>query len=135
MAHKKGGGTSGICDRCSDTLAADEDWYLVWSEAIMATGQEMGVMVICESCANKVFTEDVWREAKPIAVEVDLDLIIDPFGYMSKLQQVNDYSIAMRAKGRGLGPAEARQEARELAQLWRKDESAAVRQLRAQKKR
>ena len=136
MAHKEWC----ICDRCNKGIAVDGG-YLVWSEASTAYAGEVGVMLICEECANQVFTEKVWKQTRPMDWEFQpsgdsfAEIAASMKGFTDKLMHANDFSIATRAKRRGLGPVEACQEARELTQLWWTNEAVALKRLRAQKKR
>ena len=136
MAHKE----ACICDRCNKGIAVDGG-YLVWSEASTAYAGGVGVMLICEECANQVFTEEMWKQTRPTGREFQpsgdslAEIAASMKGFTDKLMHANDFSVATRAKRRGLEPVEARQEARELAQLWWTNESVALKRLRAQRKR
>lgn len=117
-----------ICDRCSTNIATGEG-YCVYSEAQFGE-REVGAMLLCENCANKLFTEKVWNDAKHLAIEIDFS---SGFDAMNRAQtKANDFSVAMRAKRRRLSPTQARQEAREIAQLWWKNQGAAAQRLLAQ---
>jgi ribosomal protein L7/L12 len=136
------------CDRCSTQMAAGEG-YAVYSEARTgisasakmffstegSSGKEVGAMLLCESCANGLFTEKVWADARKTTIELDQTTARGPRSHEAMkqaLSQVNDFSVAMLAKRRGLDVAEARQEAREIAQLSWKDPQAAEQQLQEQ---
>ena len=135
-----------VCDRCERdiTLAAR---YAVWSEARFAhtaDGQircgigvvgvqmipETGGMLLCEKCADGVFTKKNWRRAstEPITLEGD--------GGGRRLKEArsraNDFAIAVRAKRRGLTPAQARKEARVIGALFGAYPKEAIRRLKSQ---
>jgi hypothetical protein len=119
-----------ICDRCTTTIPTG-DGYLVFSEATDMFGTVVGTELFCENCANGLFTDEIWATAKPTSVEIDLGGGVA--GVRQAQKQVINFSIAIRAKRRGLTAAQAQQEARKIAQLWWKDKRAAERQLLAQR--
>lgn len=133
-----------VCDRCDRALSPGEG-YAVWSEArsalttdsriqwgIAPTGRaltgETGGMLLCERCADGLFTERVWDEAsvEPITIENDRDIAA------AKRAQLfaNNYAVALRAQRAGLSALAAREEARETARLWWTDNAEAVRRLK-----
>jgi hypothetical protein len=118
-----------VCDRCS-TKVETGDEYAVYSEAQLIPNQDVGTMLFCEGCVNELYTEKIWAQAKPLAIELDPSMDFNAIKRAQK--QVNDFAIAMLAKRRGLSVAQARQEAREIAKLWWKDQQAAEQQLRDQ---
>lgn len=118
-----------VCDRCS-TKVETGGGYAVYSTAQLIPGQDVGEMLLCENCANELFTEKIWDEAKPITVEIDSSMDFDAIKRVQR--QLNDFAIAMLAKNRGLSPAQTQQEAQEIAQLWWKDRQAAEQQLQDQ---
>jgi len=77
----------------------------------------LDVMLYCESCAHGLFTKKVWEEAKPLRVDMAPEDADDATGREAR-SEVIDFSIALRAKHRGLTPSEARGDARELGRLW-----------------
>ena len=134
------------CDRCDSNLSHGEG-YAVWSEAKSSIGADMkiqwgiavtgiqstaetGGMLLCNKCADTVFTDSNWEKATTAPIIVADD------GNMRELKdaqiKANNYGIAVRAKRRGLTSAQARSEAREIALLFWKDNAAAVHQLKAQ---
>jgi len=127
-----------ICDRCTTEISTGEG-YCVYSEAniyiaipgVSMPGTVVGTLLYCEYCANALFTDEIWADARQIAVGFD-DPEIDIAKVMQAQRQATNYSIAMRAKLRGLDATQARQESREIAQLWWKDKQAAENQLLAQ---
>ena len=131
-----------ICDRCEAKLETGEG-YAVYSEAgfeisdsgasISTTSSlesRLGSILLCESCANGLFTKEVWDSAKKMTVEVDMT---DGLRKAKReAQSVHNSSVAMRAKRRGLNPSQAKEEARKIAQLWWTDKEAAVQKLKGQ---
>ena len=90
----------------------------------------VGTLLLCENCANGLFTDEVWKKAAQTTTEVDMSADIS--GILQAQRQASNFSIAMLAKRRGLNAAQARQEAREIAKLWWTDKQAAEQQLLAQ---
>jgi hypothetical protein len=97
-------------------------------------GTVLGAMLICESCANAVFTDDLWRNARPLSIETAPgdDVYSESSPAKQALRKTVDYSIALRAKRRGLSAAQARAEARELGLLRWEDEDKAIQRLLSQ---
>jgi len=123
----------GWCDRCGIKELDNGDGYCVYSEGGMVRGMVMGLMVICEECANELFTEEVWNNANLEAIEVAMSSMSFDTETMKREQRlVHDFSVALRAKRRGLTAALARQEARDIAELWWKNKKAGVQLLLAQ---
>ena len=131
-----------ICDRCTAEIATGEG-YAVYSTSpifLDSGGKEIGAMLFCDKCANDLFTEHVWKEAKDLTERERREItriteLAEPdiAGRLNALtlltQKMHNFSIAMGAKRRGVGPDEARQEAREISQLWWKDRKAAENRL------
>jgi hypothetical protein len=90
----------------------------------------LGVMLYCEDCADTLFTEKVWEDAKPLRIEMTPEHVDDPEGKAARFEAI-DFSIALREKSRGVAPAQARLDARMLGELWWTDRSEAERQLLA----
>ena len=126
-----------ICDLCNNKIPTGEGYY-VYSETEMGIAISdmpnnnvvIGSMLYCENCANSLFTDEIWAEAKNIVFEFDGKL--NRANLRQAQRQAFAYSIAMRAKRRGLSATQSRQEAKEIAQLWWKDKQAAERQLLTQ---
>ena len=136
-----------ICDRCSTQIGFGEG-YAVYSEArtgISASlkiffstegpsGKEIvGTMLLCENCADGLFTEEIWATAQKTTIELDQIAVSGPQSLETIKQaqsKVNNFSVAMLAKLRGLTVSQARQEAREIAQLWWKDPQVSEQRLR-----
>jgi hypothetical protein len=117
-----------ICDRCNEQITFGEG-FAVWSEmkcvmnptgkmeyGICAKGTilagETGGMLLCDKCANGVFTEETYKAAseKSIVVEDDSNMVL-----AKKAQLLaNNYAICMRAKRRGLTLEQAKAEARDI---------------------
>ncbi len=125
------------CDRCNTSVETGRG-YLVFSEAaagvaapgMSGAGGVIGTLLLCEKCAKDLFTNDIWADAKPTTLEVDPSA--GTAAANQARRQVIDFSIAIRAKVRGLNAAQAREEARKNAQLRWTDHGAAERQLLAQ---
>jgi hypothetical protein len=90
--------------------------------------RRLDIALYCEACASAVFTEKVWDQAKDLRVEMELQDTTTSDGRQARLE-VLDFAIALPAKRRGITPEQARKEARELGQLWWKDQNAARQRL------
>jgi hypothetical protein len=127
-----------ICDRCNGGVETGAS-YCVYSKAPvgLAPGtpnDEIGGMLFCESCADDLFTEKVWREAKDLRKEGQKAFSQSSGfdgvqGLMKTMREMHDFDIAMTARGRGLSPIQAREEARQIAEFWWQDRTAAEKQL------
>jgi len=132
------------CDRCNTQIETGEG-YAVYSESRQgisgamkmlistggSSGTEMGAMLLCANCANGLFTEQVWATARKMSVEIDPTAAYTKSTKETQSQVIN-FSVAMRAKRRGLNSSQAKEEARKIAQLWWTNQEAAGQQLLAQ---
>jgi len=90
--------------------------------------KEVGGMLYCEECADALFTEKVWKDAKALRVDIAPEDVNSAEGKEARFEVI-DFSIALRAKRGGLTPPEARREAHRLGEQWWKDPSATKLQL------
>ena len=133
------------CDRCNSEIKTGEG-YAVYSESRTdisgamkmliskkgSSGTEMGALLVCANCANGLFTEQVWATARKMSVEIDPTAAFTKSMKETQSQVIN-FSVAMRAKRRGLNSSEAKEEARKIARLWYTNQEAAEQQLLAQR--
>jgi len=113
---------------------ATGDGYLVYSEISLPFLGAFGAMHICEKCANELFTQEIWNAAQ---IGSGILGIVDPKNidtFRKDFTHANYWSVARQASRRGLTPAQARQDARDLAQLAWKNKEAAYQRLLAQSK-
>jgi hypothetical protein len=90
--------------------------------------RELGALLYCEECANVLFTDRIWDNAKPLRVEMTPEDAHSAEGRDAR-SEVIDFSIALAAKRRGVSSSQALRDARELGDLWWIDQPAAKRRL------
>lgn len=83
----------------------------------------LGAMLYCEECAETLFTQKAWKDAKALRVDIAPEDVSGAEGKKAQFEVI-DFSIALRAKRGGLTPIEARDEAHRLGEQWWKDLSA-----------
>lgn len=103
-----------MCDSCSGGLSGNEG-YAVFSDVPMIPGVPIGNMLICEACAQRIFSDQSF--AAPRKHTGAIALTGDP----RLLRELNDESIIARCKKLGLSAQQARQEARQLALEFHKN--------------
>ena len=130
------------CARCCSQIVHGQG-YLLHSDAIQgvvgATGRlfmstsasndgfengdrdirPIGAIRYCEGCASLLFTNEVWKVAKPVRIEMDPEHIRTSEGEDARTEVI-DFSVALAARRKNLGPEQARKEA---AQLWQTDQN------------
>jgi hypothetical protein len=122
-----------VYSEASEGIAAD---HRVFFTAPGPAGMEKGdiecklldAMLYCEECADALFTEKVWKDAKALRVDIAAEDVNGAEGKEARFEVI-DFSIALRAKRGGLTPPEARHVAHILGEQWRKDPSATKLQL------
>jgi hypothetical protein len=117
----------GLCDQCGNRLKRDEG-YAVYSDVRIATENEnnkaitlwqMGNMMICETCADGVFSERAFNAPKKYSGTVDVSVPITA---------LNDEAIVARCKRMRLSPTQAKKEARGLAlDVYKEERSGKIR--------
>ena len=103
-----------MCDNCSSGMSGSEG-YAVFSDVPMIPGVPIGNMLICEACARRIFSDQSF--AAPRKHTGAIALTGDPV----LLRELNDESIIARCKKLGLSAKQARQEARQLALEFHKN--------------
>jgi len=91
----------------------------------------LGAMLYCDRCAEALFTKKVWEEATALRTEMNPEEVHSQEGRAAR-SEVIDFSIALRAKRQGRDAERSRDEARQLGELWWKDQNEAGRRLDAQ---
>ena len=127
------------CARCCSQIVHGQG-YLLHSDAIQGVGatgrlfmstsasndglengdrdiRSIGAIRYCEDCASLLFTNEVWKGAKPVRIEMDPEHIRTSEGDNARTEVIN-FSVALAARRKTLGPEQARKEA---AQLWQTD--------------
>jgi hypothetical protein len=139
------------CARCGSEILKGQG-YAVYSEASTGTAADRRVffsapgpstaeagdvehklldaMLYCEQCANSLFTDGVWANAKMLRIEMSPEDVSSPSGREAKAEVI-DFSIALRMKRLGMAPPQARREARAFGKLWWTDQGSARRRLEA----
>ena len=77
----------------------------------------LSAMLYCEECADALFTEEVWKNAKALRVDMPQAEVECAEGRAARFEVI-DFSIALRARRSGSTPSQARSNARALGQLW-----------------
>ncbi|MBD3189485.1 MAG: hypothetical protein GF308_02525 [Candidatus Heimdallarchaeota archaeon] len=90
--------------------------------------RDAGLVFYCERCANQVFTEGNWLRVLDPSNHSTLALGALPKEAFNV--EVKTLGVAYFATERGLTPSEARQEARQFAQLWWQDNNAAHKRIK-----
>ena len=122
-----------VYSEASEGVAAD---HRVFFTAPGPAGMEKGdieckqldAMLYCEECADALFTEKIWKDAKALRVDIAPEDVDGVEGKEARFEVI-DFSIALRAKRDGLTPSEARRDAHTLGQRWWKDQNATKLQL------
>jgi hypothetical protein len=103
-----------MCDSCSSGISGSEG-YAVYSEVPMVPGVPIGNMLICETCAQRIFSDQSFAAPRKHTGAIALT------GDRTLLRELNDEFVIARCKKLGLSPQQAREEARRLALEFHKD--------------
>ena len=127
----------GICDRCNGPLKKPSG-YLVWNPITELTSkQPVGAMLICYTCAKKIFDPKQWKPSKAEFnqnMQIYMTLFNLKFSKGVNMSDPNEFSdfmimqdniyidgIVQRLRNRGLDKKKAMKRARELGKLWWSD--------------
>jgi hypothetical protein len=117
-------------DACQGT-AADHRLFFSAPKGIGKSDtqiKQFQAMLYCGKCASALFTETVWKNAKVLRIDMAPADVDTPEGREARLEVIN-FCIALRAKRFSITPSQAAAKARELGELWWKDQNAAERLL------
>lgn len=81
---------------------------------------ELGTLLYCEQCGDSLFTEEMWQQAKPVEIEMDVADLETLEGRNARSEVISS-SVVLRAKRLGFGVSQARAESRELTKEWWRD--------------
>jgi hypothetical protein len=120
------------CDLCSEYLSLGEV-YVAYSDLVLKK-QKTGLMLICDRCADDIFSFQTWNEANTFKIQHTKEIIKS--GILSTMKQLikavgmmNKWSIALALKSRGISASEAKQEAKRLGRAMWRNERRAIQEL------
>jgi hypothetical protein len=102
------------CDQCNSGMRV-ADGYAVYSPVLIFGESPMGGMLICEECANNIFTKEAFNRPKKYTGK--------PLTNPDDLHGANAEGMVALCKRFGLSPEEARVHARNLAIVFADDRS------------
>jgi hypothetical protein len=119
------------CDRCRRPLSYGQG-YISWSVlnpdwAVVSSDKigEQRLMLLCENCANHVFTKENWDAASRISLTkenleriLSIDHLTSPAEAKPHAMAINNLGMAIFSIKRGLSAESAKQEAQETARLY-----------------
>lgn len=117
-------------DACQG-IAADRRMFFSAPSGVEKKDTEIkqyGAMLYCDKCAGALFIDTVWKSAKVLRIDMAPADVDTPEGREARLEVIN-FCIVLRAKRSSTTPSQAAAKARELGELWWKDQNAAERLL------